>query len=107
MDKINRALTATEDNAVMIADLRATVKKLAGSAFEILTSTNSSLGVVNAPKGGAAIIAFDGNSVAVEFCGAQIGYGSSPVIASLPAGNGELKLAAARSDVRALILYKV
>lgn len=107
MDKINRALTATEDNAVMIADLRASLKKVGGFTFEVRDKTNSSLGIVKAFKGGAAIIAFEGNAVAAGFCGRQVGAGNSPIIATLPPGAGELKLGGTRNNVRALILYKL
>lgn len=106
MDKINKALTATEDNAVMIAELRSAIKKLTGLSFEVRDKTNCSLGIVKAPKGGAAIIAFEGNAVAAGFCNKQVGAGNSPIIAALPPGSGELTLGATRSNVRALILYK-
>lgn len=106
MDKINRALSASEDNAVMINELRVALKRVASSAFEVRTGNNGSLGEVSAPKGGAIVLAFDGGGEAsVEFCGKSIGSGTSPVIVPLPAGRGEIK-AKSRSGVRALVLYK-
>lgn len=104
MDKVNRALTATEDNAIMIAELRAALKKSTGFSYEVRKSTPS-LGIVNVPKGGAAIIAFDGNAVSAAFGGQKIATGMSPIIAILPPGKGELAVSAARPNVRAFILY--
>lgn len=105
MEKINRALYASEENAANIAELRAQMKARTASAA--LTGTadgeQTLFGVVTAYCPASAIVVFEGESVRLTFGDAVIAEGSSPLIAVLPEGKGALALSAVRNGARAVV----
>lgn len=104
MEKITRALLGVEDNALKIASLE---KKLAKRAVPVciygdISGSITTFGEVKADNC-LALVTFGGGSCTLYFNGESVASGSSPFIAMLD-GTGELKLSAARSDVRAILL---
>ena len=115
MDKIETALTATEDNA---AAIRALNNKLNAQAemidrlverssntviYGAASDVGATLGEVESDGTRCALILFnDGDKRKIIFCKTAISTTSSPVLIRLPAGRGELMTTAAK-QVRAVI----
>lgn len=106
MDKINIALSATEDNAAAIRELSKSLARRTKCRLVSGTAANgsTSFGQITSDGNVGVVITFPGTSVTLTFGGATIATGTSPIIAVLPAGTGEAKLAAAVQNASALII---
>lgn len=101
MDRSVRALSLAEDALAAAENLRAKIN--AESLNAVSDGAYSSFGTV-ASSGGAVVAAFDGSGAALTFCGQTLASGASPLMASIPAGRGELALSAVRNNARALVI---
>ncbi|MBD5131955.1 MAG: hypothetical protein HDT28_05120 [Clostridiales bacterium] len=105
MDRATRALSLVEDGNANLEKVRHTVTErttalvLNGKA----TGTDTSFGTVSLSTDRAIIVRFLGEQCRLVFCYKQIAIGTSPIIAVLPAGEGDLKLSVPRQAATAVI----
>lgn len=106
MDKIAMALSAAEDNAAAVRELGKTLERRVGCTLLFgTTGEATSFGNVYSSGRSGIVVTFTGGAATLTFCGDNVVTSqSSPIIAVLPAGNGELKLTSARQSARALII---
>lgn len=106
MDKINVALSATEDNAAAIRELNKTLVRrtkcrlVSGKAAGGVTS----FGQATSDGSVGVVVTFSGASATLAFGDVTVRAAVSPIIAVLPAGTGEVKLSAVRDSACALII---
>lgn len=108
MDRASRALSIAEDHSAAIDGLNDKIAKNAKTLAAVGAESGGkvSFGTI-ASYGGGVVVAFDGESCELTFCGETVAVGASPILAVLPSGKGELALSAARANARALVLRAV
>ena len=106
MDKINVALSATEDNAAAIRELNKTLLRRTKCRLVAGTAANgvTSFGQVASDGGVGVVITFSGASATLMFGNVTVISATSPIIAVLPAGTAEVKLSSAQQSSSALII---
>lgn len=107
MDKINVALSTAEDNAVAIRELNKSLLRRTKCRFVVGQAANgdTSFGRVTSDGTVGVVITFNGSStVILNFGDTFVRYSASPIVAVLPAGDEELKIAAVVQNAHALIL---
>lgn len=109
MDKIETALTATEDNAAAIRALNKKIDRLADGLtnkviYGVANDAGATFGELESDGTRCALIIF-GETVKRKaiFCKVSCAYSYSPMFVKIPAGRGEF-MTTAPPPVRALLL---
>lgn len=105
MDRVTVALSATEDNAAAIRDLNKALAQRTTCRYIVATiGDGTSFGEVTSSGKMGAVVTFSGATAVLNFCGERVAISSSPIVAVIPAGRGELKLETVRQNGRALLI---
>lgn len=107
MDKFERVLSATEDNAAAIAALKKSIPKKTRCVVLGGQKGNGymTFGKVTSPGGAVAVVAFSGGGNVQLVCNDEYwASGMSPIIAPLPDGEVDLILDGEHDYARMLVI---